>query len=201
MLSGAPTRPFTRPRTRERVTGVPNFRDHGMTVDRWLLALVGRLQARHGEAWASEAGLRFMIAQDTQRETGDAHMPGLDTVRRALERLERRGLVLQTWLLPGGVLPDKSTCTHGTRLLTIPRLWRDRRVVRTRNRREGITNRVDGRALHTLEQARAAIAAKVTPAPDARELAAARKRDEDRLRLAELAAKWERPTHEKPPPE
>ena len=69
-----------RPGTREVFprTEAPNFRDAGMMVDAPLLNVVASLQKRYGEAFASEAGLRQMIAQDT------GHMPGVDTIPRAL---------------------------------------------------------------------------------------------------------------------
>src|ERR1700682_3720959 len=92
----------------------PNFRDHGKMVDRPLLDLLARLQKRYGEAWASEDGLRRMICEDV------GHMPGVDTIACAPERLERQGAVRQFWLKPGGIKPDGSPCTFGTRLVHLP---------------------------------------------------------------------------------
>ncbi len=187
---------FRKLRTREIVPReeAPNFRDHGKMVDRALLKVIGSLQKKHGEAFASEAGLRRMICEDT------GHMPGVDTIPTALERLERQGVVEQRWLKPGGVLPDGSPCTHGTRLVFLPQCRHDRRALRARaNRREGVTNRVDRRALETFTEARATIAKHVA-APDNRQQDADRKRREDLARLAELDARgfFDKPG-EKPP--
>jgi hypothetical protein len=140
------------PRTRH-----PNFRDHGRMVDRPLLAVIGNLQKRHGEAFASEAGLRRMICEDT------GHMPGVDTIPSALERLEATGILVQRWLKPGGLLPDGSPCTFGTRIVFLPQCRRHKRALFHRNRREGVTGRPDRRALDSLRQARASIAAALTP--------------------------------------
>jgi hypothetical protein len=153
--------PIARPRTREVIPRArcPNFRDAGRTVDAPLLKVLANLQKKHGEAFASEAGLRHMIAQDT------GHMPGTDTIRRALERLEALGLVAQVWLKPGGILPDGGVCTYGTRLVHVPACHRDRRALRARARRDGETRRVHRRALAELGSARAQVAAILTPAP------------------------------------
>lgn len=188
MSSAARTRVV---RTREVIRDLPNLRDHGRTVDRPLLALLASLQRAHGEAFASEASLRRMVYEDT------GHMPGLDTVRRALRRLETQGLLDQWWLLPGGILPDGSECTSGTRLVFVPQCRRDRRVLQSRARtrgREGVTNRIQPRMLASLTQARAAIAKSLEPiqANEAPRSAS----DDARLRaiaqLGELAAAWER---------
>jgi hypothetical protein len=164
-------------RTREVVSRVrfPNFRDHGKTVDAPLLKVIASLQKKHGEAFASESGLRRMIAEDT------GHCPGVDTVRRALERLERYGIVRQVWLKPGGVLPFGQVCTHGTRLVYLPQCRIERRALVARRRRDGETRRVDRRALETLAAARALIGESV---PRAAPAAA----DFERRRRVQLAA-------------
>lgn len=181
-----------RPRARARVsTSIhPNFRDHGRMVDSGLLRIVARLQQRFGQCWASEAGLRQMICQDT------GHMPGVDTVRRALERLERQGLLLQEYLLPGGIKPDGSPCTHGTRLVWIPQCRRYRRTLAARTkgaRRPGVTHRANPRAVRTLEEAIRAIGAKIeaspTPSMTAQEFEERRARAIAAAR--EQAALWE----------
>jgi hypothetical protein len=172
-------------RTREVVpiSEHPNFRDHGRTVDAPLLRVLANLQRRHGECFASEAGLRRMICEDV------GHMPGVDTVPCALERLEAQGLLEQRWLKPGGILPDGSVCTHGTRLVIVPRCRIHRRGLAARARRDGTTNRVQERMLQTLEQARAS-AMKPPPPADDRARALERKRAEDLARLAQLADAW-----------
>jgi Fe2+ or Zn2+ uptake regulation protein len=168
-------------RTRERVVGLPNLRDNGMTIDRHLLNLIGRLQHRWGHAFASEAGLRWMIFEDTGK------MPGLDTVRRALKRLEVRGLIVQLWLYRGGIMPDGGVCTAGTRCIALRVAGKGR--YEPRNRNQGVSGRVNHRALHSLTQARKAIAKELAPGP--RELTPQEKFDRARrdaqARLAELA--------------
>lgn len=172
-------------RTRERVSTSehPNFRDHGRTVDAPLLNVLASLQKKHGESFASEAGLRRMICEDV------GHMPGIDTVPSALERLEAQGLLEQRWLKPGGILPDGSVCTHGTRLIIIPRCRRHRRGLAARARREGTTNRVQHRMLETLEQARRG-AFRPLASTDDRVRALERKRAEDLARLEQLGEAW-----------
>lgn len=164
MLSGAASVALApkvrRPGTREVFprTEAPNFRDAGMMVDAPLLNVVASLQKRYGEAFASEAGLRQMIAQDT------GHMPGVDTIPCALERLERQGLVRQVWLKPGGIKPDGSPCTYGTRLIFLPRCRTERQALQARARRQGETRRVNVRELANLRQAKDKIAKLFTPA-------------------------------------
>jgi len=177
----------------------PNFRDAGRMVDRPLLAVVSSLQRKHGESWASEAGLRRMICQDT------GHMPGVGTIPKALARLEQQGIVDQVWLKPGGLLPDElGPCTYGTRLVVVRSIWRDKRVVRTRNRREGVTWRENvTSARQALEQLRTRIAPPPAVPADAREQEAARRRAEGAEKLAELAALWdaEKPIKPMRPPD
>ncbi len=133
-----------------------------MTVDAPLLAVVASLQRRHGEAYASEAGLRKMIAENT------AHMPGVDTVPCALERLERRGILKQIWLQPSDkrtgraadILPTGERVVFGTRLLFLAKSRGQRRAFRAHARRRAEENR---RAFRSLVQARATIAQAVAP--------------------------------------
>lgn len=100
----------------------PNFRDHGRTVDRPLLKLLSNLQRRQGRAWASEGGLRKMLCEDI------GHMAGTTTIAKALARLAVQGLVVHVWLVPGQILPDGAECTHGTRLVWVPKTDRQRRA-------------------------------------------------------------------------
>jgi hypothetical protein len=100
----------------------PNFRDHGRTVDRPLLRVATNLQRRYGRAWASEGGLRKAICEDT------GHMPGKTTISKALVRLAVQGLVVQVWLVAGQILPTGEVCTHGTRLVWVPKGDRGRRA-------------------------------------------------------------------------
>lgn len=181
-------------RTREVVARdrFPNFRDHGRMVDRPLLDVLASLQKRYGEAFASEAGLRRMICQDT------GHMPGVDTIPTALERLEAQGLVAQRWLKPGGILPGGGPCTYGTRLVFLPQCRRDRRGLQARaGRRDGVTYRGDRRKLHTLEQAKRSIAQQFRAPPPAPATDIEDKRRRDLERLAALQASWT----DKPDPE
>jgi hypothetical protein len=115
-VDGPKNRPYVRrPKLREsRYPELPNFRDFAMTVDRDFLRLAGRLQSKHGEAWASEAGWRKMIAEDS------GHMPGPSTVPKAVRRLAKHGLVLYRNLRKGEVMPDGSLSRKGTSLYYTP---------------------------------------------------------------------------------
>ena len=190
--------PLPKLRTREVVptSRIPNFRDHGRMVDGPLLALVARLQRKYGECFASEAGLRRMIAEDV------GHMPGVLTLPPALERLRKHGILTHEWLRPGGLMPDGSPCSRGTRLIVLPKCRRERRTLASKNRRETVSGRPDPRALSTLAQARRTIAQRLAPTPVQSQDALERRRVADLARLAELEASWASgPPHEpdKPP--
>jgi hypothetical protein len=136
-----------RPGLRERVSRleIPNFRDdRGGAVAPHLLRLLQRLQRRHGETWASESGLRHMIAQDT------GHMPGVGTVPAVLDRLQRDGLLEQVWILGGSLLPSGEPAHHGTRGIHVAQDRAERRAIRARNRRRRFRER---RVLRSVEQA------------------------------------------------
>ena len=190
-------RPRPRVGVREKIRGeaYPNFRDHGKTVDAALLHVLASLQRRYGEAFASESGLRAMIWQDI------GHMPGVDTIPTALERLQRQGLLEQQWLRAGGVKPDGTVCAHGTRLITLAVNRHHRRGLRVRNRRDGVTGRVNRAALATLAEARARVFVPARPVAqeDARQRAADAKREDDLRRARELAQEWDREATKKPP--
>lgn len=181
-------------RSREVVRDLPNLRDHGRTVDRPLLALLGRLQQRYGHAFASEGGLRRMIAQDC------GHCPGVTTVQKALRRLGAQGLVVQVWLRAGQILPDGAVCTHGTRLVYLPKNRRQTRAAqhfnRLQNRREGYETR---HTAHTARELVAKIAAPPAPPERPMEDPFAGERARQLAALREWAAAHEPP--EKPPPE
>jgi hypothetical protein len=185
-----------RPREIVPRTEHPNFRDSGKLVTGPLLNVLGSLQKRHGEAFASEGGLRKMICEDT------GHMPGVDTVATALERLEAEGLIAQEWLMAGGIKPDGSQCGRGTRLIRLAANRRERFAfaarARSRNRREGITRRIDHHALRTLTQARASITSQVAPPPNPQQ-DFERARNEALAMAAELAEQWSRERPKKPP--
>ena len=131
-----------------------------------MLKVIASLQRRYGEAYASEAGLRKMIADDT------GHMPGVRTLTCALERLERQGVLKQVWLQPGDKrtgrpkdrLPTGELVKWGTRAIYIARCRRERFAFRSHARLRREENQ---RRFLSLTQARTAIAqavASVTPA-------------------------------------
>lgn len=160
-----------------------NFRNYRRMVDRPLLRVVASLQAKHGLSWASEAALRGMIFDDC------GHMPGVDTLPCAIERLQDRGILVQFWLQPGGLLPNGEQCTRGTRLLFIPQCRRGRRALAAKSRREHISGRIDRRKAYTLAEIKKKIA--LTPpcsstAPEDFERARARAL----AQLQELEAAW-----------
>jgi hypothetical protein len=115
-------RVIDRPKTRARVptSEHPNFRDHGLSVERPLLALLCRLQTRYGygRMLVAEAGLRKMLGEDT------GHMPGVCTVRHALRRLARQGTIVQEALTKGEVLPEGQVVQHGARRIYVPQARR-----------------------------------------------------------------------------
>ena len=99
---------------------------------------------------------------DDYQDTG--HLPGVGTVRAALRRLEKLGIVAQWWLAPGELLPDGEPCRAGTRLVWWP-VGRDvrRRLqarAASRNARQPHHTRTMGHsAAQALEQLSLAMAA------------------------------------------
>lgn len=139
------TRVVARPGIRAAVprTAWPNFRDARKTVDRPLLYLLVRLQRRYGRAYVAEAALRKMICEDT------GHMPGMDTIRRALDRLAGRGLLYQEHLVKGGILPDGSTAYAGMREIRVALSHAERlRLMDRARRKEGRVRSVGMRVDH-----------------------------------------------------
>lgn len=196
-------REVRRPKVREVIPRdeVPNFRDHGKTVDRWLLDLLVRLQKKFGRAWASEAGLRFMIAQDT------GHMPGVGTIPSALLRLAAQGLLVQVWLYAGQVKPDGGTCDYGTRLIRVTKTEKERSAARRffaeHKRTEGVKNRLTGHDAGMLV-ARLGAAARPSMPPAPPEDSYRARAAKQLADLAELEARWARegsPPKGRDPPE
>jgi hypothetical protein len=140
-----------------------------MRVDVPLIAGLASLQKRYGEAWASEAGLRKIVAENTRcPDAPKGFMPGVDTIACALERLERQGVCKQVWLQPANkrtgqradVLPTGEKVIYGTRLVYLPRNRGQRRAFAAHAARRAEENR---RAVQTLVQARTEAVACVTP--------------------------------------
>lgn len=173
--------------SRAVVRDLPNFRDHGRTVDTGLLRLVGRLQARYGQAFVSERSLRAMLHEDV------GLMAGVSTLPKALVRLAAQGLVVQVWLVAGQILPDGSPCTHGARLLWCPQNRRQKQSARSFNakqdRRVGERNRFvpAARAADLVSKLAAGKAVPSAPPPDMRPMV-----DAAKAALATLAAQWAR---------
>jgi len=203
-------RPWVRrPKLREsRYPELPNLRDFAMSVDRDLLEISGNLQRKYGEAWASEAGWRTMIAQDVRcPQCGISHpaghMPGPSTIPKAIRRLAKHGLVLYRSLRKGDVMPDGSVCRKGTMLVYVPQGRHEKRALRSlaEHRAERDPYRVVPRGAKALKDTKKAIA-KVFELPRAMtEDDRARKRAEDTRRARELAAQWDQEERGKPPPD
>lgn len=161
-MTGGPVSPVARRwlEAREIVRGKPNLRDHGRGCEQWLLDLLVRLQAKYGQAYASEGQLRTMIGED------HGHWPGVTTVRKALRRLAKQGLLVQVWLRAGQIKPNGKPCLYGTRLVWVPKCRRQRRAARRFNerqdRRAGYETRLTG---HGARELVAKIAAPPPPAP------------------------------------
>jgi hypothetical protein len=167
--------------------GVPNFRDHGLMVDRPLLRLVANLQRAHGYAWTSERGLREMIHQDT------GHAPGVGTLPKALLRLEELGYIEARWIYRGSTMPDGGLAQRGGLRLRFAVNRGERRSIAARfpkvDRREG----VDGRVTRAVPASFAAVrreilrgSAEHTPSAAERERAYA----ESLRRSSAAAATW-----------
>jgi len=118
---------------------LPNFRDHGMTVDRHLLRLIKSLQRQHGYGFASEGGLRAMIHEDT------GHLPGVGTICKALVRLERLGYVETRWIHRHSIKPDGGLAEVGMRRLRLAINRGERRAIAARARKVDRREGVDGR--------------------------------------------------------
>jgi hypothetical protein len=166
---------------------MPSFRASGRTVDAPLLRLLQNLQARHGWAHVTEAGLRKMLAEDTGLRAGE------DTVRQALDRIAAQGTLHQVWLVKGGVMPGGEVTYAGVRLVRVAmsRAERTSFAARARGRREMATGRVNHRQLFALMTAQKTLA---PPPHPLGELGARRAFEQSRqkqLELAgELAARW-----------
>jgi len=176
-------------------TRFPNFRDHGKMVDRPLLRVLSSLQKGHCAAWASEASLRRMICEDT------GHAPGVGTLPKALARLHRQGIVIALWLKPGGLMPDGSPCTYGTRWVELPHNRHAARAFRARSRREqAISNRPSREDRLSVEQARAKIAQAIEKLPDTRADFERMRRDALEALEALRSSGFEDAPRPKPPP-
>jgi len=139
-LSPPPRRRKNWLRTRERRRDCPNFRDHGLTVDRSILHLLASLQRRHFYAWGSERRFREMIYDDT------GHLPGVGTLRAALRRLELLGYLEVRWIWRGTETPDGGVAQRGCLRVRLAVNRGDRRAIVKRaehiDRRAGVSGRV-----------------------------------------------------------
>lgn len=165
---------------------MPGFRGQGLSLEGPLCTLICRLQKRYGMSFASEEGLRRLLMQDT------GHAPGVGSVRAALRRLERKGVLWMDWLAPGQELPDGRRASQGTRIVWWP-VGRDMRRrlqarAKTRKTREPIVQRT---AEEILKRLGADMAPRRVASPvDAGEFE--RRRADQLRRLAELQELWER---------
>lgn len=132
-----------------------------MTVDGPLMKLGRSLQKRHGECFASEAGWRAMIAEDT------GHCPGVGTIPEALDRLAHQGECRVEWLYGKGIMPNGEQAIHGTTLVRWANDRHERRAFakqhRVRNRdprtgrRHGVYRRPDVHSLELVDEQRRAV--------------------------------------------
>lgn len=134
--------------SREVVRDLPNFRDHGRTVDGPMLHALGRMVELYGRdrVFPSEGALRRWIAEDT------GHMPGVTTVQKSLQRAREQGLVITHWIHRGQILPTGEVATHGTRQYWLPQDRRERRAAKAYNARQD--RHAGWGARHTPNQAR-----------------------------------------------
>jgi hypothetical protein len=179
-------RSVERPATRARVPRSlwPNLRDHRKTVDRELLRILVNLQALHGWAFITDAGLRVLFCEDT------GHMPGVGTMYAALERMRAQGLLHVKWLVKGGLRPDGEVATAGMWLIRVAmsRAERQHFLGRYKRTREIFTGRINHAAVFALMTP----VRKVASAPPST-LAAdewGRKREDAKRRARELEAVW-----------
>lgn len=172
---------------RKRVPGLPNFRDHGMTVTRPLLRIIGNLQRAHGYAWCSEDSLREMIYEDT------GHMPGVGTVAAAIVRLEVEGYVENRWIYRGSQTPDGGTAEVGCRRLRLALDRGERRAIKARGRIVDRRADVSSRTVRTVPATFAAMRREVMRgAADLPPSSAERERafQDSKRRQLEAAAAW-----------
>lgn len=150
---------------RERRTDLPNYRDHGMMVDAGLIKLVRNLQRLHGGyALVSERGLRAMMHEDTLgcscgRCGGRGHLSGVDTLRKAMQRLEPLGYIERRQVRRGATRPDGELAQVGSLCLRVPVNRGQQRAIKARARevdhRQGLGGRImRAPPLHTSDVAK-----------------------------------------------
>jgi len=137
---------------REKRSDLPNFRDHGMMVDAGLLKLVRNLQKlQGGYALVSERSLRAMMHEDTLDCScggcdGKGHLPGVDTLRKAMQRLEPLGYIERRQVRRGSTRPDGELAQVGSLCLRVPVNRGQQRAIASRARnvdhRQGFGERV-----------------------------------------------------------
>jgi hypothetical protein len=130
---------------------IPNFRTNGKRTRRQVLRIIASLQRRDGVAAVTEAGIRCLIWQDT------GCLPGKDTIKKCIDRLELDGVIGYDWLAKGADMPDGGECKVGVRLLWhLPPDTRDyKRAMAAIERRElGIRRKpISGRRLPSIRDA------------------------------------------------
>lgn len=188
------------PRERVSTAEYPNFRGKRRSVEGPLMRLLSRMQHRNGPPTVSEGSLRRMICQDT------GCMPGVDTVREALRRLESRGLLLVEWLGAGGIMYDGEPTPCGCMYIRVARDHVERAQFRQRvrarpSRRERVFNRVNHHAAAELAEHVKRIAPRtLSPSVDEREASARRSREEQLRWIAEHGAELDKPPDRRGPP-
>ena len=151
---------------REKRSDLPNFRDHGKMVDRPLLRLVRNLQKMQGGyALVSDRSLRAMIHEDT------GHLPGVDTLRKAMQRLEPLGYIERRQVRRGCTRPDGQLAEVGSMCLRVPLNAGQKRAIASAaskvDHRKGVGERVTRVPFDPAVVARALSSARSLEAPRA----------------------------------
>lgn len=191
--------------TREVRKDFPNFRDHGLRVDRPLLKIVRSNQRHWGHAALSEAMIRAMVVQDT------GHCPGVNTIPKALRRLELDGQLECRWVEANGRHPNGGQVNFGILRIRVAKNSADARAIAGRAKHVDRRRGVDGhtvpmprdfeRALDKLAARSVARDGGPSPAVETRQDEAAR-RLRQLERAAELIDRWsiENPSDPDRPP-
>lgn len=123
-----------------------------MMVDAGLIKLVRNLQKMQGGyALVSERSLRAMMHEDTLgcscgRCGGRGHLSGVDTLRKAMQRLELLGYIERRQVRRGSTRPDGELAHVGSLCLRVPVNRGQKRAIAARapkvDHRQGIGERV-----------------------------------------------------------
>ena len=175
-----------------------------MRVDAPLTKVIRSTQRRWGYAALSEAMIRAMILQDT------GHVPGVNTIPKALRRLELDGQLECRWVEANGRHPNGGQVDFGILRIRLAKNTQDRRAIAGRARHVDRSRGIDGHVVPMPRDFERAIA-KMIPRQLAREGGApsVESREDEAVRklrtlerVAEMIDRWplENPADPEKPP-